>query len=90
MARDLRDPRRAGFVAAAFAGAYIASLIVSESLTFRVAFGVATFALGTVFVMLVPLPPWRESEDRKRRAAVIIVGESLLLMALATVVRWLI
>lgn len=89
MTRDLTDPRRAGFVAAAFAGAYVVSLFVPESLRFRIAFAVATFTVGTVFVMLVPLPPWRESDDRKRRAAAIMIAESVLLMAVATVVRLL-
>ncbi len=88
MFKDLRDPRRAGFVAIVFSGAYLAFLFIPESLTFRVAFATGIFAFWTAFFMLVPLPRWRESEDRQRLAAKWMTAEAVVIMVLGTVVRW--
>ena len=88
MATDFRDPRRAGFVASVLGAAYVACLFIPESLTFRVVFAIVVFVLGAAFAMFVPLPRWRESEDRKRLAAKLMVGEVVAIMVLATLVRW--
>ncbi|HEV2808982.1 MAG TPA: hypothetical protein VGV93_01120 [Acidimicrobiales bacterium] len=88
MATDFRDPRRAGFVASALGAAYVACLFIPESLTFRLAFASVVFVLGAAFAMFVPLPRWKESDDRKRLAAKLMVGEMVTIMVLATLVRW--
>ncbi len=64
-------------------GAYVACLFVRESLTSRLAFAIGVFVLGAAFARFVPLPRWRQSDDRKRLAARLMVGEVVAIMVLA-------
>ncbi len=87
MARDLRDPRRLGFGACAVAGVYSVVIFVPESVVVRLVFGVVFALAGLMFAALVPLPAWREREERKRVAAWLMTAEALAIAGIVTIVR---
>ncbi|HSH61050.1 MAG TPA: hypothetical protein VK988_15705 [Acidimicrobiales bacterium] len=83
----IRDPRRAGFVSGGVVGVYAVMLFVPESLRFRLIFGGVVGIVLVGILLLIPLPEWREAEERKRLAAKLMIGEALAAALLATVVK---
>lgn len=81
------DPRRIGIAACCLVGLYGVVIFIDESTVFRLTFGAIGTAIALAFAALVPLPTWREDENRKRRAAWLMVAEALLFAAIITAVR---
>ncbi len=82
------DPRRIGIAACCLVGLYAVVIFIDESTVFRLTFGAIGTAIALAFAALVPLPTWREEENRKRRAAWLMVTGALLLAAIVTAVRF--
>jgi hypothetical protein len=82
-----RDPRRIGIGAACLVGGYAVVIFIDESTAFRLTFGAIFVAIALAFAVLVPLPTWRERENRKRFAAWLVVAEALLFAVIITAAR---
>ena len=84
------DPRRLGLAAAGVSGGYVVALFVPGSVGKRVGLALL-FGVGMVVLMMrVPLPPWRESDDRRQTAMSAMVVESAMVCVVATFVHlWL-
>jgi hypothetical protein len=80
------DHRRSGFIAATVCAAYIVAIFVPGAVV-AVVLGTLMAVAGVVFAVRVPLPQWRQSDDRKRVAAWAMAGECAAIAAIATVIR---
>jgi arginine exporter protein ArgO len=81
------DPRRIGIGAACLVGVYGVAIFIDESTAFRLTLGVIGAAMALTLAALVPLPAWRERENRKSVAARAMVAEAVLIAAIITAVR---
>jgi hypothetical protein len=82
-----RDPRRLGLAALGLAVAYAVSLFIEQPLPVKAGVGAILGAALVAGALLLPLPEWREPENRKRTAAVAMVVEACVAVALVTLVR---
>jgi hypothetical protein len=82
------DPRRVGIAVGVLGGGYIALLFMPTGpVVFRVVL-VLSFAVAACIVgAAMPLRPWREAEERKRRAMWAMAAKTVTIWGAATVVR---
>jgi hypothetical protein len=81
--RDV-DQRRWGFVALVLATVYCSMLFVGGAAPPRVLFGSLAALAGLVLVLRLPLPAWREAPARKRKAAILMLVEAVVITVALT------
>lgn len=81
-----RDPRRVGLAALGVSVGYAIAVLAPGSAQGRGAFGLIVTLLFVGGCLVLPLPAWREADDRRERARNLMATEALAIVVISTVI----